>query len=338
MGGRPGAAPGADPYGVYPHTAVSQFPGQAIDNIYLNPPGSLGLVWLLSWLPVPAGYPIWAAAEGLLLCAALAMLVRQDTGRLDALQLVALAASTAAGMTVVFANVYGLMCLLVVGAWVALERHQPTLGGLCMGLALCIKPFLLVWPGLLLLAGRWRPAAVAGAVAAAAAVLSVGLWGTEPWLRWLELAGAQGARVWIPENVSLHAPFARLGLPAAGWVLSLALWSASALWAWRHRPPVVALSAVALAVALLTSPIAWNRYLVFLFPLWFLAPWGRRAYAALVLGAVPFGAVVSAVEAEGTAQVVAYAWQAGFLLLLWHGWDAVRGLPHDPPAKAPATG
>ena len=100
---------------------------------------------------------------------------------------------------VVWAALSG-QCAFVVGALaiaavVRLDR-RPVLAGVALGLALALKPTLLIMAPLALAAtGRWR--ALAGAVVAggAAVGLSAILFGVQPWIEWLTVAPGYLAKI-----------------------------------------------------------------------------------------------------------------------------------------------
>lgn len=74
-----------------------------------------------------------------------------------------------------------------------------------------------------------------------------------------------------------------------GTALSLLLLGASAWWALTQRRSVQQVSAVALVVSLLASPLAWIHYTLFLLPVicWLWPARGLRLFVACVIVPVP---------------------------------------------------
>jgi hypothetical protein len=121
-------------------------------------------------------------------------------------------------------------------------------------------------------------------------------------------------------------------MPAVGLALSALLLGASALWALAGRRSAMDVSAVALVVALLASPIAWVHYTLFLLPL-LISRWrleGVRLVAALLIVPVPF--IISQFGRSPAEQATVgsiYNWALVLLLLVLIGDELRRtGLPN----------
>lgn len=110
--------------------------------------------------------------------------------------------------------------------------RRPIVAGLLLGAAAAIKPQLLVFIPLALVAeGRWRTLIAAGLAGAAAGLLSIALWGPGLWFEWLAALPRFQQVVMDSPGLLKHAitPYAsleRLGLPGAlAWALApFALW------------------------------------------------------------------------------------------------------------------
>jgi len=153
-----------------------------------------------------------------------------------------------------------------------------------------MKPNFLVWPVLLFLAGHRFPAIVSIVTAAAISAVPLLLLGPEVYRQWFELIASDRERAAFLTNASLAGLTARIGVPALGLWLGVALLAASALWALRFRPTAMHASAMALLLALLASPIAWIHYTLFLLPVLF-SCWRMsaiRVVALLLIVPVPY--------------------------------------------------
>jgi hypothetical protein len=219
----------------------------------------------------------------------------------------------------------------------ALVRGRDALGGGLIGMAAALKAF----PALLLIhlacAGKWKATSVGVATAAFLTALPIAWYGVDGGLAalgdWLRL-NQEGGWPTRFQNQSLFAAAARLSQEAAMPVLFLGAAVLVGLTAWVASTRVGRTTglagglALALAVAVLVSPIAWDHYWVLLFPtfLWVAGDAmrsgddGRRgswltfgAAAILVSGLSPvFGAgVFNAARAFSSYTL------AGLLLVGW---------------------
>lgn len=199
--------------------------------------------------------------------------------------------------------------LIAVG-WAADRGGRPALAGAAVGLAAAIKlfpAFLLLY---FVLAGRWRAAAVAAAVAVALNGLALAVFGTDAFRTYVgEVVPGVAARFgsdWA--NISVRAFWLRLfdpslpsrataaaDAPLLGRALELAVrgaMTAAVAWrAWRAKTVAArdrAFAAAAVAMVLV-SPISWSHSLILLVvPVGVLArdargPWRWPLLACLVI-------------------------------------------------------
>src|SRR5581483_11961303 len=184
--------------------------------------------------------------------------------------------------TLALGQMYALLALLVVAAWVALRGGRRRTAGLLIGAAVALKPPFLVWPALLALRGdRQTPAwAAGGAVAVTLAPAAFFGLGILP--RWVVMTRDIYLPSMYPGAMSLWVIADRVGFPLAGALASAALVAALGWWAWRWRPDPLRLSAAALCAALLASPITWLGYVLVLLPLGY--AYASRGGAARAIG------------------------------------------------------
>ncbi|MDT0481798.1 glycosyltransferase 87 family protein [Streptomyces doebereineriae] len=222
-----------------------------------------------------------AIAVGLLLnLAALAVVVRLLTGRAwrrhgwygCALGACALALFEPLRDTFSFGQVnLLLLALVLVDAWL-LGTGRGRRAGVGIGLAAAVKLTPALFIGLLLVARRWRAAAVATVVALAATGFAAVVAPDASRFYW---TGAlwdttRVGRLDYVSNQSLQGILARLGEPdRAVWAVAVVL--TLGVWAVRGRRAVVAgdwAAAFALTglTACLVSPITWVHHLVWLLP------------------------------------------------------------------------
>jgi alpha-1,2-mannosyltransferase len=178
--------------------------------------------------------------------------------------------------TLALGQIYPLLALGLVVAWVSDRRDGLLVCGFALGLVVALKPSLapiFLWP---LVRRRWRTLAAAlgsGAVATAVGAIVVGPRATIDWLRLLSDDTVNA--FW--DNATLSSAAARLftenefgqQIATLPWMVPFAyavgiaiiLFTAASV----RRGPDVALWAL-VAASLLASPIAWHNYLVLLGP------------------------------------------------------------------------
>lgn len=164
-----------------------------------------------------------------------------------------------------------LLALVLTDAWL-LTTGRERRAGVGIGLAAAIKLTPAVFIGLLLLARRWRAAAVAGAVTAGATALAaVAAPGASRfyWTRALWDTSRVGRLDYV-SNQSLQGILARLGdTHRAAWAAAVLV--VLGVWVWRTRRALAggdwpAAFALTGATACLVSPITWVHHLVWLLP------------------------------------------------------------------------
>jgi hypothetical protein len=175
-------------------------------------------------------------------------------------------------------NLYVVLLVLVVGAWLLLRAGRTAAAGALIGLLVALKPSFLIWPVLLWLVGARRAAVGAVVTGGTLSLLPLLVFDPAVYGQWLALAQAVSLSTSsLPGNAGLLPLVARLGLPWLGVALVLALGAGVVAWTWRARPPVLDASAVGLACGLVLSPVLWAAYAMLLLPVLFHRrrwPWG----------------------------------------------------------------
>lgn len=201
--------------------------------------------------------------------------------------------------TVLFGQVNMLLVFLVFADLVLLARRGSRLAGMGIGLATAIKLTPGVFLLYLLVARKWRAAAVASGTAAGATLLAAAVAPHASLIFWTDAlwdTGRVGQLDFI-SNQSLQGFVARLdpGHPSRPLWIGLVL-VVLALWAWRVRSATragddVAAMALTGVLGCLVSPVTWVHHLVWALPALVLlvsralqAPTGRRPSGRLALG------------------------------------------------------
>ena len=312
---------GGEMYGPSPSTLIPVGGGESRQFWNLNPPHFHLIILPFAALPERPALVAWAAANGLALIVAVALLahalgVRWTAARvlLTTLAVAWLSPATAVTLT---GQATALLLLGVVIAWRRARRGDWTGAALLLGVMASVKPFLGVFWVYLLATRRARAAgwmAAAGGVCFAAGLLAFGWAAHAGWIA----AVARADWTWAAMNGSVFALFSRAldtspyytpvaVMPAAILPLSIV---AAAFVAWQTtralRQPAdggEADAAVAALVpaSLLVAPLGWIYYLPLAAPgvlgLWQAARatrWTRLAAAAAAPGLVlPVEAVLA---------------------------------------------
>jgi hypothetical protein len=281
------------------HSAVALLEGRDVYDTEarlenLNPPfwilliSPLGLlepllayrIFALIMLGITVGYLIWMADE---------VRLRSWWAVVGAVMLLL---SSPLLATLALGQVYPVLAMGLVAAWVGDRRDRPVLSGGALGLVVALKPSLtpvLLWP---LVRRRWRAFGAALASGAAATLVGVVVVGPAATLDWLRLLSDRSPSPYW-DNASLPGAAARLftenefavHIATLPWTIPVAYAlgiGAIAMTAARAGSEVGLWALV--AASLLAAPIAWHNYLVLLGPaILLLLARGHAAQAFLLL-------------------------------------------------------
>ncbi len=313
-----------------------------VELVNLNPPvwtvliSPLGLlepitayrVFVLISLVVVVGYLAWTVEE-----------LRLRPGW-TVVGVVMLLLSSPLLATLALGQVYPVLALGLVAAWVADRRDGQEISGAALGLVVALKPSLLpvlLWP---LVRRRWRallPALISGAMATLVGVLVLGAGATLDYIRVLREQPV--STYW--DNASLPSAAARLftenpyaqnvaTLPwmvGVGYALGIIAIVLTAIRV-RHGPEVGLWALV--AASLLASPIAWHNYLVLLGPgILLLLARGRAATAFLLLALQAIPAQWPLIWNDRGTVVASLAMTLYLYILIAH-WLALLAATREP--------
>jgi hypothetical protein len=231
--------------------------------INYNPPHFALLIAPLVRLPLWAAFLIWTFVSLAFAWFTARVVFAAVPMRVDMRRLICAAGLATAGVqaTVRLGQVSFLIALLVTLAWRELRQDRPWTGGVWFGVALGLKPFLLLPLTIFVIRGRAR----FGLMAVAAAMLSIGLgsivYGSAAVGDWLDaLQEPLGFRSRHFLNASVAAVVARLDGPrVVGTVGAGIVAVASAVAAFHADEDHAWL--IGLVAALVCSPLGWIYYL-----------------------------------------------------------------------------
>lgn len=268
--------------------------GARVNN--LNPPIWTVLLAPFALLKALAAYRLFVAVSLSIAIVYLAWMADELRlrGGWAAVTMVMLILSSPLLATLALGQIYPVLALGLVAAWILARKEAHLASGTSLGLVVALKPSLLpilLWPAVL---RRWRAlgaAVVAGAIATLIGVAVLGLDTTFEYLRVLrnepltaywDNASLHAAAIrWFTQNQYAHA----LAVFPAALPLAYALGIFVVIltaWVVRRSPEAGLWTLV--AASLLASPIAWHNYLVLLGPgILFLMARGRIPLGLLLL-------------------------------------------------------
>jgi hypothetical protein len=307
------AAQGLDPYGIYPPlTFRVVLPGFETWNPNLNPPALLPLFQLFGWFDPHQAFRIWWSVSFAAYVAVLALLASHYMRKSWLLPVMWALALAGFWDTLVLGQIYTPLVLCAVAGWLLLDRGHSMLAGLAIGVVVAAKPNFAAWPLLLLAAGHMAPAAAALSTAALLSLVPVGLYGPEVYRQWFEVIADDAGRALFLTNASLPGILARAGLKPLAAVAAFAVMAALGAWVLRRRSDALQASALGLIGALVSSPLAWVHYTLFLLPIFFfLGPRNGWILAAALLLLIPVPAVLELSDMSAPLQVTigsVYGW------------------------------
>lgn len=297
-----------NPYLIYPLSSRAWLGvrGIFLSSPNLNPPVSLYLFQELASVELVASAHLWALLSICLFGISVILVVRANPNPALRSRILLILGMAGVWATFFQGQVYMILLLLAVAAWLFFNKKKPTAAGIAIGILCALKPNFLVWPTLLILA-RHRKAGISAILTFAIASIFPFAFG----------GGLQIYRQWLAAcryfkgyellgNSSITAVFMRLDpylgtthyFKELGLAVTIALLLAIAWLMWRRAPGVFRTSEIALVVALLAGPISWPGYTLLLIP----ALYGRRLSAPIRVGWVLLCTPLSAVLMIGRSR------------------------------------
>jgi hypothetical protein len=211
--------------------------------------------------------------------------------------------------TILLGQLYIALLIPVAAAYLLLPR-RPVAAGVCMGIAMAVKPQFLLCAALLLCARYWRAALSSGATAAGLSILPLLTGHTDWYIEWIQASTSHPIFAQFPNNMALSSLLARTGFDPWVWpVVAVGVLAALMFVTARGAGPRRAYE-LGTVGTLLLSPISWTGYAIFLMPI-FLArkEWPRLMTISWVCFLVPTMVLMElpALGAIPTAGLVLFA-------------------------------
>jgi len=309
------AKAGGNPYLVYPLTYMVRVGNTYVPAPNLNPPISVLVFQSIADAPLDLTFRAWHLISFILFLASVMLLVSSYPRFATRRRLLWTFALTGLWSTLQQGQIYMPMLLAVAGAWLLLQRQNQFAAGILIGVVVAIKPNFLVWPGLLFIGGYATAALSACVTAALLSAWPALVYGPLIYVEWLKVSTSFPGIIYAG-NGSLISLAGRLGMEKVGVIMSVLLLVAIGALVWRYRPTVLPLSSLAIVAALLTSPITWVGYTIFLLPWLFSRPWNTWLRIAATLLLVPFPIVYALFDGAFWQQIVFGSFWLWALLIL----------------------
>jgi hypothetical protein len=180
----------------------------------LNPPHSHLLYLPLAVIPPWSALLAWWVLGGLCLYGSIRIILSEVgiklTPRRKRWMVVGLLSFSAMGVAVVTAHMSFPLMLMITMAWRDARHGRWGKAGSWLGLALSIKPFLLIFIPYLVLKRCWRGVAAVGLSTGLAFLLGLLVFGPESHQSWLRVLSRADSWAWLPLNASLYGILSRV--------------------------------------------------------------------------------------------------------------------------------
>jgi alpha-1,2-mannosyltransferase len=285
------ASHGLNPYGIYPLTwrfhpdVFQQLP--LFYDVNLSPPCMLPLFSLLARFPIRGEIAWWTAISVVLFIVTAGTIVVAMKQEVQKRHVLWLLLSATVLDTLKMGQDYALLFLLVTLIWLLTARGNGSVAAILIGIVIAMKPNLGLWPILMFVAGRRRPAAISSITAVALSAYPVFVYGPSIYSEWLR-AGAIGPHWIYTTDISFPGIFARLGARPVGIAVAVLCAVALVYFVRRIRPSELHVAGIAICAGIMCSPLAWYLYVIFAAPFFVaLGRWGRLETAAAIMLSYP---------------------------------------------------
>lgn len=176
------------------------------------------------------------------------------------------------------AQIYPLLALLFVAAWLLLKSDRQVAAGILIGFLVALKPNFGLWPLFLFFTAYRRSAIYAVISCAFFSLAPLLLYGPHVYAEWLStMFSLSGDNHFIfPTNIAIPALMESLGHKHIGQLIAIALISVSLYSIIRKRADLATATGLALSLGILASPVGWIHYTIFLASVLFSFAWSKR--------------------------------------------------------------
>lgn len=333
------ASQGKNPYSTdSPLIFGAEFPG--IDHFgiapNLNPPISVPIFEQITIFTVQNAVSIWRIASAFFYVALVLASLRYSnpSGRNTPNNLWRLSWALAlAGFwhCLQLGQIYILMLLLTVAAWIWLKQGRVILGGVALGLLIAIKPNFVFWAFALLAARNGRSFLTAGLTSIGVSIIPALMYGPEIYVQWMEASIRFAPDLLIfPGNNSFQGLTARFDLPGLGAVLGGILSVGMLFFIFVKKPAWHVIHGIGIITSLLISPIAWTGYTLLAIPILLeKEKWNTPYWVSAVIFTIPFLIILELFQTS-FFNFVFWGWFYGWGLIillvsqLWMGYKPIQ--------------
>jgi hypothetical protein len=202
---------GGDMYGINPSTQCGEWNGKPIFLWNLNPPHFHLIILPFAVLPIYPALALWLLINILCLYFSLRAIrhelqLTETQWQFTLVGVLAFAGTTASLLSV---HCSFLLMFLVTRMWLAARQERFTSAGLYLGVAMSVKPFLLMLLPYFLLRRRWKTFFAAITMSLICFALGAAVFGVDALLAWREKLSSSTSWCWQFQSGSLYGLLAR---------------------------------------------------------------------------------------------------------------------------------
>lgn len=281
---------GLNPYGSnYPTIFHIEIPEFDIDvkAVNLNPPIFLPLFEFLSRYPTYLSFRTWQIFSVLLYLVIIYLIIKNFMTQSAIWRVIWILSLAGFWQTIKLGQIYIPLLFLYFCILILYKKQQKIAAAIILGLLIAIKPNFIIWAGLLFVCKDYIMSILSVATCGILSLIPVMIYGIPIYQAW-NFAVQQFNGYTLPANNTFIGLFSRFGLYHVGSILGGLLLIVMTIIIWKKKPNWQLTSSFAIVLSLLSSPIAWCGYTLFLIPILYERKWSTTWKVAAIIFTVPF--------------------------------------------------
>jgi hypothetical protein len=229
--------------------------------------------------------------------------------------------------TIQLGQVYAMIFFFTSLSWVFMIDNRKALAGIALGIAIALKPNLVIWGLFLIVNKQWRIILYAFLSGLLLTLIPVFVYGFDIYFQWLDcIKTYTGPLLDFPANNTFQGLLVRLGNSTAGIYIGVIFLIVLLLIILFKKPDINKINSLGISTSLLLSPVAWSGYTLLLVPaFFFIKSWNKVLITSAFILAIPFVFVVNLFLINSFFNII-FGWLYGWgilLLVLWYTWSCI---------------
>lgn len=281
---------GLNPYGSnYPTIFHIEIPEFNIDvkAVNLNPPIFLPLFEFLSRYPTYVSFRTWQILSVLLYLVIVYLIIKNYPTQSIIWQITWMLSLAGFWQTIKLGQIYIPLLFLYICLLILYKKQQKIPAAILLGIIIAIKPNFIIWAVLLFVIKEYLMSFISVATFGLFSMIPVVIYGIPIYKAW-NIAVQQFNGYTLPANNTFIGLFSRFGLFQVGSVLGGILLLVITILIWMKKPSWQLTSNFAIVLSLLSSPVAWCGYTLFLIPIIYERKWHNTWMLAAIIFMTPF--------------------------------------------------